>query len=110
MHTQDQELKMNSYEISQKLNENHDTVVGGLKSLEAKNYLTLKQKKEQKFQLTKEGKMFAEKGMPEHQILQVLLAQPDKKQDKKVVEDFIGKSFKIGLSNGIKSKLFKVQD
>ena len=46
--------------------------------------------------------------MPEHQILQVLLGQPERRQDKKLVEDFVGKTFKIGLSNGIKEKLFKV--
>lgn len=48
------------------MNESHDNVVGGLKSLESKNYLILKQKKENKFQLTKEGLQSADKGMPEH--------------------------------------------
>lgn len=48
------------------MKESHDSVVGGLKSLEAKNYVEVKQKKENKFKLTKEGELFADKGMPEH--------------------------------------------
>ena len=46
----------NSWQISKEFKQDHANVIGALNSLEAKEYLKLTNKKEDKFLLTEEGK------------------------------------------------------
>lgn len=99
---EDEKKWKNSWELSQANNLDHLKVDGGLKSLEARNYLKLKPKKEKKYQLTKEGLEYATNGLPEYRIYEALLESPEKQLEKKVIQGKFGKLFKIGLQNGIK--------
>ncbi len=100
---------LNSFKLSEQFQLNHDQAVGALKSLEAKNYLILSQKKNSKYILTKEGETYAKNGMPEFNIAKLLNEAPEKKSAKKSMMDKFGKIFRMGLQNGIKKKMFHIE-
>ena len=99
----------NSWELAKTHNIDHTEVVGALKSLEAKSYLKLKQKKENKYNLNKEGELYAENGTPEYAIFKHLVSQEGMQANRADVQKLMGKDFSKGLSNGMK-RYFTIKD
>lgn len=96
----------NSWQLATKLGVKHDEVVGALKSLEAREYVTLTQNRESRFELTAEGREYAEKGMPERRLLDELVRRGGS-AERSELEVAFGPSFKVALQNGLK-KLFVI--
>ena len=99
----------NSWELAKALNADHKEVVGGLKSLEAKGYLALAQKKEGKFSLNKEGEDYAQNGTPEFAIYKYLITQEGQTAERPAVQAMMGKSYGIGFGKG-KGRYFKMEN
>lgn len=98
----------NTWELAQVLGTPHEEVVSAAKSLEAKQYLVLTQKTENKFVVNEEGRRYASEGTPEFKILKHLAHTPTNSCERAEVEAILKEEFKIGLSNGVK-RLFKLE-
>lgn len=97
-----------TWELSRLLGVSHEEVVSGVKSLEAKQFLVLTPKTENKFVVNEEGRRYAAEGTPEFKILKLLAQAPGNSLERTEVEAVLKEEFKIGLSSGIK-RLFRLE-
>lgn len=98
---------VNSYELSIKLDFQHEKIVGELKSMESKNIVKLTNDQLNVIELSKDGKLIIDKGSPEI-LLAKLIFENGGKMKKAQCIDNLGKEVEErGFKEGMKMKIFK---
>ena len=97
-----------SWDLKNTLSIDHEKIIGGLMSLEAREFVKLVTEKVTYYTITEEGKKYSEQGTPEFRILKSILASSGTKPRAELEKEFGKEVLKVGLANGMK-KMFKIE-
>ena len=98
---------VSTFDLARQLNVDHQDIVGASKSLGCDGYVTSELVSVSSWKFTSEGLDIVAKGSPEYRIWKLLEAGP---LEQAAVADAVGgkEALDVGLSNGMKAKIFKL--